>query len=100
MKKSKAIRQIKFSISMMTKRFSVDTIKATHILANVDIDTSDKVRRLKGRLAASVQADLAGSLNKTTFMGELQFTTTSTVKDAGRALRAAYLAAWSPTEPG
>ena len=94
--KPKAIRQVKFCISMMTRRFSVETIKNTHKLEQVDINTSRKIELLKGRLAASVRADMVGSLDKSTFMSRLRFTTKTTVEKTGARLLVAYLAAWSP----
>ena len=90
-----AILLVKFNISMMTRRYSADTIGDTQPLQDVDINTLAKVEYLKGRLAASVRANLGGSLDETRFQTSLQLRPASSVEDAGRGLQRAYRAAWS-----
>ena len=76
--RSEAILLVKFNISMMTRRHSADTIENTQTLQDVDIDTQAKVEYFKGRLAASVRANLGGSLDETRFQNSLQLSTRST----------------------
>ena len=90
-----AILLVKFNVGMMTRRYTADTIQNTHTLRDVDITTQAKVEYFKGRLAASVRANLGGSLDETRFQNGLQLSPGTTVEAAGDRLGTAYRLAWS-----
>lgn len=93
--RSEAILLVKFNISMMTRRYSADAIENGQTLRDLDIDTQTKVEYFKGRLAASVRANLGGALDETRFQNGLQLSTGSTVAVVGSGLQRAYRVAWS-----
>lgn len=92
--RAEAILLVKFNISMMTRRYSADAIEDAQTLQDVDIDTQAKVEYFKGRLAASLRANLGGSLDETRFQNSLQLSTRSTVAVVGSGLQRAYRMAW------
>ena len=81
---------VKFTISMMTTRYSEDAIENTQTLQDLDIDTTEKIENLKVRLAASVRDDLEVSLDETTFHNSLRLSTRSTVRTVATNLQRAY----------
>ena len=92
--RAEAVLLVKFNISMMTRRYSADAIENTQTLQDVDIDTQAKVEYFKGRLAASLRANVGGSLDETRFQNALQLSTRSTVETVGSGLQRAYRVAW------
>ena len=84
------------SAASIIGRFPVDRIRDTNTLRDVDISTPERVEHLKGLLRLSIEANMGGSLDISSFTDMLQLTPGSTLEAAGNHLVAAYQVAWSP----
>ena len=73
---------VKVQIAEMSARFNPKTIADDAALSDVDIETTRQVKALKMRITAAIV--ITEFMDSQTFLAALDFTSKSTVRDAGR----------------